>query len=145
MIVFNNTHHGVMIAAAIPRMYNPAVDIVISRVDDVTGRLLGGVIYDGFTGNCVFIHQAGFSKRWLTGDMLWVAFDYPFRQLGVNKLAGTVPASNTELVAFNERLGFKEECRIKGAYRDGDMIVMTMERANCKWLKLKPKSLQANH
>ncbi len=139
MIEFNNTHHGVMIAAAIPRMYNPAVDTVISRVDDATGKLLGGVMYDGYTNNCIFIHQAGFSKRWLTGDMLWAAFAYPFGQLGVGKLAGTVPSSKPDLVAFNKRLGFKEECRIKGAYRDGDMIVMTMERADCKWLKLRPK------
>jgi hypothetical protein len=118
--------------------------MVISNVD-AEGRLLGGVIYDSYTRNCVFIHQAGFSKRWLTGDMLWVAFDYPFNQLGVGKLAGTIPSSKPELLKFNERLGFREEARIKDAYPDGDMIVLTMTRDGCPWLKLKPKSLKGNY
>lgn len=143
MIVFDDKAHGATLAAAIPRCFNPSVDKVISRVDD-DGRLLGGVIYDNYTRNCVFIHQAGFSKRWLTGDMLWVAFDYPFNQLKVHKLAGTIPSSKPWLLKFNQRMGFREECRIKDAYPDGDMIVLTMTRDECPWLKLKPKVLQGN-
>lgn len=144
MIVFNNVGDGFEIAKAIPRCYNPAVDVVISRHDDESGKLLGGVIYDGYTRNCIFIHQAGFSKRWLTGDMLWIAFDYPFNSLKVGKLAGTIPSSKPELLAFNLKLGFKEECRIKDAYPNGDMIVLTMTRDECRWLRLKPKTLVRN-
>jgi len=142
MIVFGDVWHGDKIARAIPRQYNAGSDVVISRVDDETGELLGGVIYDSYTKNCIFIHQAGFSKRWLTGDMLWIAFDYPFNQLKVEKLAGTIPSSNKALLAFNERLGFSEECRIKDAYPDGDMIVMTMTRAECRWLSMKPRTIR---
>lgn len=144
MIVFDNIDDGVEIARAIPRTFNKEQDRVISRHDDVTGKLLGGVIYDGYTRNCIFIHQAGFSKRWLTGDMLWVAFDYPFSLLGVSKLCGTIPSSKPELLEFNQRLGFKEECRIKDAYPDGDMIVLSMLRDECRWLKLKPKTIVRN-
>jgi hypothetical protein len=139
MIEFNNIVHGFKIAAAIPRHYNPAVDIVVSRVTP-EGNVLGGVIYDGFTGGCIFMHQAGFDARWLTGNMVWLVFDYPFNQLHVNKVAGTINSKNEELLDFNRRLGFKEEARIKDAYPDGDMIVLTMDRAACRWLKIKPKS-----
>lgn len=138
MIEFNNIVHGFKIAAAIPRPYNPAIDIVISRVTP-EGNVMGGVIYDGFTGGCIFMHQAGFDRRWLTGNMMWIVFDYPFNQLHVAKVAGTINSKNEELLDFNRRLGFKEEARIKNAYPDGDMLVLTMARADCRWLKIKPK------
>jgi len=138
VIVFNNVEHGSAIADAIPRPYNPAKDVVISRVTP-EGNLMGGVIYDGFTGGCIFMHQASFSRNWLIGNMMWIVFDYPFNKLGVNKVAGTINSNNEELLDFNLRLGFKEEARIKDAYRNGDMIVLTMDRTSCRWLKIKPK------
>lgn len=137
-----NIEHGFQIARAIPRNYNPAVDIVISNVNK-SGELLGGVIYDGYTGSCIFIHQAGFSKYWLSRDMLWVAFDYPFNQLGCSKVCGTIPSSNPQLLAINKKIGFIVEATIKGAYPGADMLVLSMERDQCRWLDLKPRSLQA--
>lgn len=138
MIEFGNAVHGFRIAAAIPRPFDATNNIVISNVTP-EGNLLGGVIYDGFTGGCIFMHQAGFSRRWLGGNMLWIAFDYPFNKLKVNKVAGTINSNNQELLDFNRKLGFKEEARIKDAYLDGDMIVLTMERSECRWLNIKPK------
>ena len=140
-IEINNLEHGAQIAAAIPRPYDPTNSMVISRVTS-EGNCLGGVIYDDFTTGCVFMHQASFGRNWLTGNMIWMVFDYPFNKLHVRKVAGVVNSSNHELLAFNQRLGFKEEARIKGAYADGDMIVLTMERADCRWLKIKPKVYQ---
>src|SRR3979490_2367037 len=101
MIEFNNEGHGFKIAEAIPRPYNPFVDRVISHSQD--GKLLGGVIYEGMTLNNIFMHQAGFDKRWLLGDMLWVAFDYPFNQLKVGMVCGTIPSYRSELLDFNLR------------------------------------------
>ena len=145
MIEFNNVIHGTRIAAAIPRAYNPAVDTVISNVTP-EGNLLGGVLYEGYTGACgiIFMHQAGFSKHWMGGNMLWILFDYPFNQLQVNKVGGTINSKNKELLDFNRRLGFKEECRIKDAYPDGDLLILTMGRAECRWLKIKPKVYKDN-
>ena len=143
MIRVNDIDAGIAIAKAIPRDYNPLVDQVISN-HSKDGKLLGGVIYDGKTSNCIFAHQASFSRQWLMGPMLWVIFDYPFNQLKVGKLAGTIPSSDTKLLEFNQRLGFKEEGRIKDAYLDGDLIVMTMTRAECRWLNLKPPAPMRN-
>jgi hypothetical protein len=142
MIEFGNIVHGFQIAAAIPRVFNPSADQVISATKD--GQLLGGVIYEGMTSNNIFMHQAGFDKRWLLGDMLWVAFDYPFNQLRVGMVCGTIPSTKPELLDFNLRLGFKHECTIRGAYADGDLLVLAMRRAECRWLKLKPRTLKSN-
>lgn len=142
MIEFNNRDHGQVIADAIPRCFNREKDVVISNVRD--GKLLGGAILDGYTGPCIFIHQAGFDKRWLSKDMLWVIFDYAFNQLGCSKVAGTIPSTRTQLLAFNVRLGFKVEAVIKDAYPGADMLVISMTRDECPWLKIKPSTLQSN-
>ena len=140
-ILFNVKEHGIMIAKAIPRCFDIVNDIVISNVS-ADGKLLGGVTFDGFVGNCIFIHQAGFDKHWLSKDMLFCAFDYPFNRLGVGKVAATISSGATELLAFNARLGFIEECRIKDAYPDGDMVVLSMTREQCPWLKIKPSTFK---
>lgn len=140
-IEFMNSEHGIEIARAIPRQYNPAVDPVISNVSD-DGELLGGVIYDGYTGPCIFIHQAGFTKHWMSRDMLWCAFDYPFNYLGCSKLCGTIPSTLPDLLDINTRLGFEVEAVIKGAYPGGDMLVLSMTRDECRWLKMKPRFMR---
>lgn len=139
---FNNIEHGHLIAKAIPRCFNPEKDPVISNVAD-DGTLLGGVIYDGHTGPCIFIHQAGFSKYWMSRDMLWAAFHYPFNQLKVKKLCGTIPSSNSKLLEINVKLGFKVEAVIADAYPDAHMLVMSMTRDECRWLRLKPRTIES--
>lgn len=142
MIVFNNKDHGRVLAASIPRWFNPETDPVISHVRDSDGALLGGVFYDGLTGPCIFIHQCGFDKRWLSRDMLWAAFHYPFVQLKCSKVCGTIPSGNPKLLALNEKLGFKVEASIKDAYPDGDMLVLSMTRGECPWLSIKPRTIR---
>jgi RimJ/RimL family protein N-acetyltransferase len=143
MILFNNKEHGERIARRIPRNYNAAVDPVISRVDK-DGKLLGGVIFDGWTGSCVFAHQGSFDPHWLSRDMLWTCFDYPFNQLKVKKICGTIPSSNPKLLELNLKFGFKVEAVIKDGYRDSDMLVMSMTRDECRWLNIKPRGLRGN-
>jgi hypothetical protein len=140
-IEMGNIAHGLAIASAIPRNYNPDVDPVISHTNK-DGALLGGVMYDGFTGSCIFMHQAGFSKSWLSRDMLWMVFDYPFNQLKCSKVCGTIPSSNPELLDFNKRIGFILEASIKGGYPTGDLLVLSMERDQCRWLDVKPRTYE---
>lgn len=139
---FNNLEHGYLIADTIPRIFNPHADQVISRVDE-DGRLLGGVIYEGLISNCVFMHQGSHAKNWMSKDMLWLLFDYPFNQLRVGKVCGTISSAKPELLHFNQRLGFRVEATIKDAYKDGDLLVMSMTRDECRWLKVKPTTIRS--
>jgi hypothetical protein len=143
MIEINNLFHGYAIAQIIPRIYNPDADRVISRTNS-EGELLGGVIYEGCISNCIFMHQGSFDKTWLSPDMLWTVFHYPFVQLGLGMVCGTIPSSRSELLDFNLRLGFKVEAVIKGAYKDGDLLIMAMRKPDCRWLKIKPKTIRSN-
>ena len=140
MIIFNNADHGHRIAKLSGCTFNPAVDTCISRWKD--GYLLGGVIYQNFTGESIGIHMAGFDSRWVNKDMLWVSFDYPFSQLGVKRIFGQVPESNAKALELDLRLGFKIVTKIDGVFRDGGVIVIVLEREDCKWLDLKPQTLR---
>lgn len=141
MIEFGNIEHGWAISKAVPRCYNPVVDVVISRTKD--GKLLGGVIYEGFTGSSVFIHQAAFDSRWINRDLLWIVFHYAFVQLGCKKVIGTIPSSDPELLALNLKFGFNVEHVIEDGYPDGGMMILSMKREACRWLDLKPREWKA--
>lgn len=128
-----NVQHARAIAKAAGTFFNPECDHVISR--QVNGRLLGGVIFTGYTGASIGLHVAGFDPNWINRDILWLTFSYPFSQLNCAKITGTIPSSNLAAVRFNEKLGFVEETRVKDVFPDGDLIIMSMRREDCRWLK----------
>lgn len=140
MILFNNADHGQKIARTAGCYFNPASDICISRWEE--GFLLGGVIYQNFTGESIAMHTAGFHPKWISRDLLWVSFDYPFNQLGVKRIFGQVPESNTKALEFDLKIGFKVVTKIDGVFKDGGAIVIVLERADCRWLGLKPQTLR---
>jgi RimJ/RimL family protein N-acetyltransferase len=147
MIVFNNHAHGHVIAQAANIIYNPNVDQVIARTN-VYDELAGGVIYREYTGASIQMHVASFCLNWLSRDLLWVCFDYPFNQLGCSKVFGPVPEHNEQALAFDLRLGFKYDAIIRGVFHSagngstGDLLLLSMRREDCPWLKLKPKSFK---
>jgi hypothetical protein len=133
MITADHIEHARAIAKEVGVFFNPECDHAIIRTED--DKLLGGVIYQGYTGASIRAHIAGFAPRWIDKDMLWMMFDYPFGQLGVNKIIGHVHSTNLKALDFNRKLGFKEEARIAGVFRDADLVIMSMRRENCRWLE----------
>lgn len=140
MITFNNPAHGATIAATAGAGFNPAVDTCIS-ISNASG-LAGGVVYSNYTGVSLAMHVAGFTPSWISIDMLWVAFHYPFKQLGCSKIFGHVPEGNSKALEFDLKLGFKEEARIKDVFPSGDLILLAMRRDDCRWLKIRPRNLK---
>ena len=74
--------------------------------------------------------------------MLWVSFNYTFIQLGCKVLFGQVPETNSKALEFDLKIGFKEITRIDDVFPDGGLILLAMRREECRWLKLKPRSLK---
>lgn len=140
MIRFNVQADGHAIAERAGCAFNPGVDQVIARVDD--GGLRGGAIYQNYTGVSINAHLAGFDEQWISRDLIWVCFHYPFVQLDCKKLFGQVPSFNTEAYELDKKFGFKEIARIEGVFPNGDLIVMCMNREDCRWLAMKPRTLR---
>lgn len=140
MIRFNDPHDAYAIATASGATHNSSVDQCIARVDG--DRVLCGALYQRYTGASIGMHVAVFDPTSVNRDILWVCFHYPFVQLGCNKVFGEVPASNSKALEFDLKLGFIEEARIKDVFPDGDLIVISMKREDCRWLRLQPRGIK---
>ncbi len=139
-IFFNYPGAMQWVADKIPYLPNYRHDTVISMHDD--GLIIGAVAYSDYNGASCAGNIAATDRRWLTPDMLWVTFHYPFIQLNCQRLFGKVPTKNTHALAFDLKLGFEIEHCVKGAYQDDDMFILAMDRANCRWLKIHPRRFQ---
>ena len=139
MISFD-PRYGHLIADRAGVQFNEAVDPAISRLN-AEGELRGGVVFNGFNpGGSIQVHMAGSDPYWVNRDMLWLVFDYAFVKLGVKKLFAPVPSWNAAALEINRRLGFKEETRVADVFADGDLVVLSMRREECRWLRLRPPS-----
>ena len=100
------------------------------------GNLVAVVAFCGFLPNACNMHIGSVGEHWMSKDLLWACFDYPFNKLEKKVILVTLEASNEEAVKLNRHLGFHEEVVIKDAHDDGDLMIMTMKREDCKWLNL---------
>lgn len=140
IIVSGNRDYGFRIAGAAGTSFNPIIDQCLAREQD--GVLLGGVVYQGYTGASIQMHMAGFARNWANRDMLWVAFDYPFNQLGCGKVFGQVPESNVKALEIDLKLGFKIVAKVEDVFPDGACLVLALAREDCRWLKLRPRGMR---
>jgi len=100
------------------------------------GVLVAGVLFNEYNGRSVQMHVASDgSRHWMTREFLRACFWYPFEQLGVRKIIGLVDSTNHDAQRFDEHLGFVRECVIKDAGKVEDLIVYSMTRQQCRFLK----------
>lgn len=141
-LLVNDQHAGSRIAELANCRYVHGSDVCFSthRSD---GTFLGGTILTDYTGAAMTLHEGSVSEHWLTRDMLWVTFHYPFVQLGCRSVIGTTPRSNTHALAFALKIGFEIETMIRDCLPGGDdMVITRMWRDRCKWLRIKPRMLR---
>ena len=142
-IRFNDADDGRAIAAVAGTAFNAGRDISVCRLRD--DARLGGVIFTNYTTESIAIHSAGWSPHWINRDMLFVTFDYPFKQLGVNRIFGYVPEDNFHAIRFNEKLGFTHVARIEGMFKHNTACcLMKMEHRDCRFLGVQARTLQSN-
>lgn len=141
MIHINVPEHGEAIAKRAGCGFNEGRDVVISRTDSSQETLRGGFIFTGYTGRSIFAHFAGFDPHWLNRAMIWYGFTYVFKQLDCEQLLTWNKETNHTALEINAKLGFNKPTRIPGVYYDGDAVVMTMRREECRWLSLTPRIL----
>jgi len=96
------------------------------------GQLIAGVWYETYTKTSIMAHIA--IQGQINREFLFTIFDYPFVQLGVNKVIGPVNSSNLDALKLDKHFGFEEEARIKDAYPDGDLVLLTLTKDKCKFL-----------
>lgn len=143
MIWVNRPGDGQRIAEAANSVFNPAIDQCVARVEN--GELLGGAIFDTYTGASISGHVAGLVPNWVNRDILFATFHYVFDQLRVTQLFGQVPSNNQRALEFDKKLGFKELVRIPDVFYDADLVVLRMRREDCRWLNYQPVNLEVRY
>lgn len=134
-VKFGVWEHATRVATAAGCIYNPSVDKIISITKGE--KLLGGVIYQGYTKNSVETHIAGFAPNWMTRDFLWVIFDYPFIQLQCRVIFAQIPERNHKSIDFVTKLGFENFISIPDVYPDCGVAVMRLYKNDCRWLNIR--------
>lgn len=98
------------------------------------GQIIACVGFEDYNGASIRMHVAGEGKRWLTRDYLKFCFWYPFEQLKVKKIIGLVSSKNEQALRFDKHLGMVHEATIKDAAPDGDLLILTYTKEQCKFL-----------
>lgn len=138
-IVFDHPTYTYQVADAAKVFFNPQYDHSICR--EVRGDLAAGVVYTEWTGESIWAHTACFEDNGVNRDLLWVAFDYPFNQLKVQRIFGRVPETNERALRMNTHMGFQKVAEIKGVFPHGvSAIIMCCERpAAERFLKIRQR------
>ena len=68
-------------------------------------------------------------------EFLWFNFYYVFEQLKVIKVLGLIEGDNIKSRKLNKHLGYIEECIIKDASPNGDLVLVSLTKSQCKYLK----------
>lgn len=94
------------------------------------------VAYNSFVGRTCCMHTVVQRPDLLNRRMILSAFAYPFNTCGCEAVLGLVDSKNEAALSFDKRLGFVEIARIPHGGAEGDLIVLQMLRAECRWLRL---------
>jgi RimJ/RimL family protein N-acetyltransferase len=99
------------------------------------GRIIASVVYTHFTGYDIAMHVAAERGRmWARPSFLRACFTYPFEQLQCRRVTGYVPAKSADVLAFDRKLGFVYEGRLRKALPDDDLVVLGMLREECRYI-----------
>ena len=96
------------------------------------GQVCAGVWYEDYNKVSIMCHIAITGR--MTPEYLNIIFDYPFVQLGVNKIVVPVLSDNDASIKFVKNLGFEENARLLDVSPNGDMIFFVMSKDNCRFI-----------
>lgn len=99
------------------------------------GKLVGVTGFNNFLPNSCQIHVASTDVYFLNRWYLNCVFDYPFNKLGVKVIIAPIYKGNVKSLNLCRKLGFEQVADIPYGHPEGDLIVVTMKRNQCKWLQ----------
>jgi hypothetical protein len=96
--------------------------------------IIGGVVYDHFTGFDIHATIAADSPLWARPKTLETLFGYPFNQLGCTRMTSLIKRGNKRSRRFCEGLGFKVEGVMRKAYGTSDGILYGLLKSECRFI-----------
>jgi|SRR5215831_13232104 len=96
--------------------------------------VVGAVGYNGFVGRVCCMHSYLPKPYEMTREFIIESFHYPFEICNCVEIMGLVNSINHAARKLNARLGFEDKIVISDGAIDGDLIIMTLKKQDCKWL-----------
>ncbi|MCG7492465.1 GNAT family N-acetyltransferase [Thalassobius sp. Cn5-15] len=106
----------------------------IGVLDKNRSGLIAGAVYHGFDGRNVIMSIAADSPNWSRKGILKSLFHYPFNSLGCQRVTATVDESNHRSLRLCRGLGFVQEGIIRQGADDGDVVLLGLLKAECRFL-----------
>lgn len=97
------------------------------------GSIAAVTAFSDYNGASIRMHVAIEGK--LNREYIRYCYSYPFEQLKIKKLIGLVDSNNKEALRFDLHSGWVQEAVIKDAAPKGDIIVLTMTRHQCRFIR----------
>lgn len=102
---------------------------------ELDGEIVAGVVVNNYNGANATCHIAVARPTRELPKLIAAVCDYAFRQCGLKRLTGMVPASKPKVLAFDKHLGFEEEFVMPCAAADGGaLVVLVMWPEKCRWI-----------
>jgi len=116
--------------------FAPASKFNAVGVEDESGNLIAGVVFDSFSPEArCSMHCAGEAENWCTRSLLKFCFEYAFITAKCKVIINTVESTNERSIAFTKHIGFKEFGRIKDGAGNCDLVILTLHRDECRWIR----------
>lgn len=96
------------------------------------GKIVAGIIYENWNGRSMVVHIV--IKDRITPAFIGAIFDYAYNVCNIEKAIAPVSSANAKSIRMVEKMGFTEEGRIKDACPDGDTILYTLKKTDCRFL-----------
>jgi RimJ/RimL family protein N-acetyltransferase len=134
VVTDNQEHLRGWITGVLGTQFSPYATFIGQEVD---GAVKAVVAFDNILDKSCEMHTAAIVPNWISKDLLWACFDYPFNILKVKVILASVASTNTEALKLDRHLGFVDKAYIEDAHIDGDLVILAMRREDCRWLDIK--------
>ena len=134
VVTDNQEHLRAWITGVLGMQFSPYATFIGQEID---GEVKAVVAYDNVLEKSCLMHTAAIVPNWISKDLLWACFDYPFNKLGLSVILASVASTNEEALKLDRHLGFKDKAYIEDAHIDEDLVILAMRREDCRWLDIK--------
>ena len=130
MLCLDKNFVGSWVAKKCEMVWTPENSEAIGLVKQ--GELVAGVWYEDYSKKSITCHIAITGR--MTREYLGIIFDFPFVQLGVEKIICPVLSDNDKSIRLVKNMGFEEQARLLDVSPSGDMLFFVMSKDKCRFL-----------
>lgn len=99
------------------------------------GTIVAGVVFNGWNGTNVNIHQRVAHPHAMTRSFIRTVFHFAFNVLKAARVSGAVMADDTHTINMNRKYGFRHEAVLFNYYKGRDVVHMVMRPEDCRFIQ----------